>query len=472
MKLSGGQADRAAGVLLATASGDALGAGYEFTYPHRSDTISMKGGGPFGFASGEWTDDTSMAMAIAVVTELGTDVCTDDGLDAVAAGFADWYDSRPKDIGTQTRAVLSHRERTGRELQASARKLSGRTGGNGSLMRTAAIGIAYLDDAAGCAEAALQVSELTHADPRAGQACQIWSHAIRHAALHGDFKGVHGYLDTAPDDVAEFWRPLLVQAETGEPQDFPNNGWVVHALQTAWWAITHTDMSDANHLQAALELAVRAGHDTDTTAAIAGGLLGAHWGASAVPARWRRILHGWPGLRSRHLIAGAALTAADGIQDAQGWPGIEILDYTKYGWDTTFAAVPHTHDPGIFLGGYDAAFTGTYDVIISLCRMGSARLNAEHIEFWLKDAGPRDNPNLEFLLDDAARTIQALRAEGKTVLLHCVEGRSRTPCVAARYSILIGQNPEDVLTALKPWARPNRELWIAATGKPLPTRRT
>ena len=57
------------------------------------------------------------------------------------------------------------------------------------------------------------------------------------------------------------------------------------------------------HLAGALELAVRAGHDTDTTAAIAGALLGARWGASAVPARWRRILHGWPGLTAEDLIA-------------------------------------------------------------------------------------------------------------------------------------------------------------------------
>jgi len=38
-------------------------------------------------------------------------------------------------------------------------------------------------------------------------------------------------------------------------------------------------------------------------AAIAGGLLGAAYGASAVPAEWRRVLHGWPGLGTRGLVA-------------------------------------------------------------------------------------------------------------------------------------------------------------------------
>ena len=44
----------------------------------------------------------------------------------------------------------------------------------------------------------------------------------------------------------------------------------------------------ADHLRLALDAAVRGGDDTDTVAAIAGGLLGAVYGASAVPAEWRR----------------------------------------------------------------------------------------------------------------------------------------------------------------------------------------
>ena len=97
--------------------------------------------------------------------------------------------------------------------------------------------------------------------------------------------------------------------------------------------------------------------------------------------------------------------------------------------------------------------------MVSLCRMGSADLDAEHVEFWLVDEDGA-NPNLAFVIDDAARTIQALRAEGKTVLLHCVEGRSRTPSVAARYSRLLGRDPQDVLAAMG--VTPRAELWNAA----------
>jgi hypothetical protein len=341
-------------------------------------------------------------------------------------------------------------------MQATARRLNGLKGGNGSLMRTAAVGIAYLADAEACVQAARAVSALTHDDELAHQACELWSYAIRHAVLHGTFDGVRKYLDVGGATVADYWGPLLDQAETGNPQDFPKNGWVVHALQTAWWAITHADHSDATHLQQALELAVRAGNDTDTTAAIAGSLLGARWGASAVPAAWRRLLHGWPGLRAKDLITLAALTASGGQNDSKGWPAIQRMDYA--GWQTGHRAVPHPHDAGVLLGGYDAAFQRGVDAVVSLCRMGSADLGAEHIEFWLLDAGGRKT----FLLDDAARTIKALRDEGKTVLLHCVEGRSRTPSVAARYSILLGEDPQDVRRVMT-WSNPDPALWAAAT---------
>ncbi|HEY5853205.1 MAG TPA: ADP-ribosylglycohydrolase family protein [Aldersonia sp.] len=294
--------DRAAGVLLGSAAGDALGAGYEFSYPRPSVVIDMIGGGPFGFAPGEWTDDTSMAIAVAEVAATGADLRTTEALDAVAAGFLRWYDGKPKDVGNQTAAVLSQRPVDAAAMTAAARALTGRTGGNGSLMRTSPVALAHLDDADACVAAARAVSDLTHSDPRAGEACQMWSYAIRHAVLHGSFDGVRRYLDEADGDQRAFWSPLLDVAEQETPADFSNNGWVVHALQTAWWAITSTPASGPGHLASALEQAVRAGHDTDTTAAIAGGLLGARWGAGAVPSRWRSMLHGWPGLTDDDLV--------------------------------------------------------------------------------------------------------------------------------------------------------------------------
>ncbi|NNH72123.1 ADP-ribosylglycohydrolase family protein [Nocardia uniformis] len=295
MELSAQQADRAAGVLLGTAAGDALGAGYEFTHPGPDVAIFMKGGGTFAWAPGEWTDDTSMAIGVARAAATAGNLHEDSGLDAVAAEFVAWWDSRPRDIGNQTRSVLEWRSPNAREMRKRAADLDGLKAGNGSLMRTAPVALAHLGSAQNCARAAALVSSLTHFDEQAMEACTLWSLAIRHAVLHGTYDGVREALSSVN---ASYWGPLLDQAETGTPADFAKNGWVVHALQTAWWAITHDET-----LPGALELAVRAGGDTDTTAAIAGGLLGARHGAAAIPEDWRALLHGYPGYRAEDLLA-------------------------------------------------------------------------------------------------------------------------------------------------------------------------
>ncbi|RVW06016.1 ADP-ribosylglycohydrolase family protein [Rhodococcus spongiicola] len=318
MGLPDERTDRAAGVLLATATGDALGAGYEFTAPGSDAVIDMIGGGLGSFAPGEWTDDTSMAVAIAEVAATGADISTGPGLDAVAAQFVRWYESGPADIGVQTSAVLSKRPASAEEMRSIAAAIPGLKGGNGSLMRTAPVALAYLGDADGCLRAARAISLLTHDDERAVEACEMWTYAIRHAVLYGTFDGVREYVAGASTGARDYWTPLLDRAERGTPADFPNNGWVVDALLTAWWAITTTDATGPEHLQRALEQAVRAGHDTDTTAAIAGGLLGARWGASVIPARWTRMLHGWPGYRAVDLERLAVRTVGGG-DDLEGW---------------------------------------------------------------------------------------------------------------------------------------------------------
>ena len=91
---------------------------------------------------------------------------------------------------------------------------------------------------------------------------------------------------------------------------------VVTALQAAWASIVQTpgDLAHpASHLEAALRTAVGIGNDTDTVAAIAGGLLGATHGASAVPPSWRQVLHGWPGYRAADLARLALMAAGRSV---------------------------------------------------------------------------------------------------------------------------------------------------------------
>ncbi|MDT5010343.1 MAG: hypothetical protein QOH57_1960, partial [Mycobacterium sp.] len=91
MELTTAQLDRAVGVLLATAAGDALGAPYEFGPPRGPELeVAMVGGGGFSWKPGEWTDDTSMAIAIAEVAATGADLRDQKALDAIVHRWHEW----------------------------------------------------------------------------------------------------------------------------------------------------------------------------------------------------------------------------------------------------------------------------------------------------------------------------------------------------------------------------------------------
>lgn len=431
--------DRAAGVLVGLAAGDALGAPYEFG-PPLSETPLMKAGG--GWEHGEWTDDTSMAIAVAESAATGHLVATD-----VAANFLSWYGSGPKDVGIQTRHVLrAARDDATRVAAAAAdyfEQNPSNSAGNGSLMRTAPVALAHLGDDDAIITSAREISNLTHADPIATQACVIWCIAIDRAVREGRSDGVYDGVEALKSAEAKtYWAERLREAEDMMPAEFTRNGWVVQALQGAWSAITHaTGTTGPEHLRSGIEGAVAGGSDADTVGAIAGALLGATHGASAVPWEWKERLHGWPGYRVRDLVRLAQLAVGGGHPDSTGWPTAEsTFDFYESSNHPKGIAVPLPEDPGLILGDIKGLQTIGHkaDVVVSLCRTGTkeAPAGAEHVEVWLVDSGdPADNPNLEFVLTDTADLIARRRAEGKTVLLHCVRAERRTPAVAAVYLV-------------------------------------
>lgn len=288
------------------AAGDALGAGYEFG-PAVTGPVDMIGGGPFNWGPGEWTDDTQMAICIAENSSPGH-----IDLDAVGDRFIEWA-NECNDIGNQTRAVLS-RATAGIDLhQASLDHFAAtpdRSAGNGSLMRTGPVALPFLGEREVIATVARDVSDLTHADPTCGDACILWSVAVGSAVESGEFPAIGDGLDLIPESRRDHWISLIEQAETREPGTFTPNGWVITALQAAWSSILHTEPG-LDHFRDGVIQAVRIGNDTDTVAAIAGTLLGAIYGASAIPEEWTSMLHGWPGNDTTDL-AKLALQAAGG----------------------------------------------------------------------------------------------------------------------------------------------------------------
>lgn len=356
--LDRGVLERASGVLLAQAAGDALGVPYEFAEPPGADELPvMRGGGLGPYAPGEWSDDTQMSVVVARVAARGGGLRSEAELDEVAAGFEAWRTGGASDVGTQTAAVLAgagsaaHRDAGGpaARLRAAAAQLhaaTGRTAGNGALMRTGVVGLVALDDRAATAAAARAVAELTHPDPLAGDSCVLWSEAVRLAVVAARLD-VHAGLDLLPPGRRDAWRAWLDDAASPHPAaDLRANGFTVTALQAAWHAITRSvpplpegvEVPGHVHLPLALAAAVRIGGDTDTVAAVAGALLGARYGAGAVPDGWAWAVHGWPGLAGRRLGALGRATAQGGPAEP-GEPEQQVcpLCGTREPWSARYA---------------------------------------------------------------------------------------------------------------------------------------
>lgn len=463
--------DRAAGAVLGSAFGDALGAGYEFAARAGAhEPVVMRPGTLTGNPAGHWTDDTELAICV-LGAAAGGELTSTGALDAVASRFAAWFAADPPDAGLATVGALSGGARTADEMVAAARAYlsrNGRGAGNGSLMRTHAVPLAYLDRPAGAdldvelAAAARAISELTHADPYTGDACVLWSFAVDRAIRAGSFDGLFDGFDHIPEQRRRFWELRAEEALTSEPEKFNPNGYVADTYCAAMSSVAATaDVAGPSQLWAAVDTAVRIGDDTDTVAAVTGALTGARWGASAIPAAHRRVLRGWPGMDAGALVR-VAVSAAAGGNDPSGWPGAENMcaAYAR-AWDPTPFVVPLPSDPGVLLGNVFALDSVTADAVVSLCRVGRRQLRDRHLEVWLVDsADPAANPNGSFVVADTADAVAALRAEGATVFIHCVEGRSRTPTVAAAYMIRhLGHDPAAALAELEsvlPRCEPNR----------------
>lgn len=322
-ELSAIQLDRAVGAIVASAAGDALGAPYEFGPAHADDFQPAFGTGVFGHEPGEWTDDTSMSLPILEAIARGDSLRDEGVLGGIVARWLDWSRTA-KDIGNQTRSVLALLDDRPTALAArrAARLLHERTGrsaGNGSLMRTGPVALAYLRPGSEhrLVEAAGRIARLTHSDEVNADAAVLWSLMIRGAILTGRLDPWTG-VSRLPTERQSRWATLIDEAVIPgrHPRDFrEQNGSVVKAFQAALCAV-----SGATNVPEALARAIQGGGDTDTVAAIAGSLAGAMWGATQVPLAWQRALHGWPGYVASDLTRLGVLAARRGHTDRKGWP--------------------------------------------------------------------------------------------------------------------------------------------------------
>lgn len=168
--------DRYRGCLFGLAVGDAVGTALEFKTPGSFDPIAdMVGGGPFGLAPGQWTDDTSMALCLAesLIERRGFDPV--DQLERYVRWYREGHLSstgRCFDIGNTTREALQRFERT-REPWCGSTDLW--AAGNGSLMRLAPVPMFFRLDPRSAIEKAGDSSRTTHGAPAAIDACRYYA---------------------------------------------------------------------------------------------------------------------------------------------------------------------------------------------------------------------------------------------------------------------------------------------------------
>lgn len=178
-------------------------------------------------------------------------------------------------------------------------------------------------------------------------------------------------------------------------------------------------------------------HGAFDAAMYTGALAGARWGVSGVPLDGQRRLSA--GTPPRAFIS-SALVALRG-NDPGTWPEQRSNDPGINPHLVVPFQVAHPDDPGVVLCNMPyARACAEAEAVVSLCRQGPED-EPQHVrptdrsDVWLFDR-PGANPNLPFVIDEAARMVAAMRTEGKRVLLHCAAGQSRTPAVAARYAVV------------------------------------
>jgi ADP-ribosylglycohydrolase len=131
---------------------------------------------------------------------------------------------------------------------------------------------------------------LTHPNPVCQDANAVFASAVAFAIRTGESpQAVYSYALNAAREMpaATTVINVLEEATNRRPADYSRNmGWVLFALQNAFWQLLHT-----SSLEEGVAGTVELGGDTDTNGAIAGALLGAVYGRAAVPQQWmNRIL--------------------------------------------------------------------------------------------------------------------------------------------------------------------------------------
>lgn len=445
--------DRAVGTLLGLACGDAVGTTLEFKPPGSFEPIDdMVGGGPFHLRPGQWTDDTSMALCLAESILDTGELDLVDQMRRYRLWANEGYLSstgRCFDIGNTTRTQLERFGRTGDPVDL---RVDDEACANGSLMRLAAVPIRWHADVAEAVSRSGESSRPTHPAARPVDACRLYG-AMLAALVRG----------RPFDEVVYpgFWRfgglhPAIEAIASGswrgkEPPAIRGTGYCIDALEAALWAV-----DGADDFRTAVLRAANLGDDADTTAAIAGQLAGARWGASAIPDTWRAKLS----LGERIVAMAEMLFFADaGAAPDRPWPFDDFL----HAWWVEPARLLAGEYPGHHDGERAAAKVGLLidmgvRTFVDLTQPGELHAYDRYVA----EAASRRQldlrylrfpiPDMSVLDDDGYGPILDAIAEGfdrGAVYVHCWGGVGRTGTVIGCHLVESGIAAEVVVEHLR-----------------------
>lgn len=290
--------DRYFGLIYGVMVGDALGSRYEFTVSEtvkkmiqndlqRDGYLPMLGGGPFRLQPGQITDDSEMMISLLISLTEKNDYDQED----VAKNYIRWYHSSPPDIGGTIGNSL-YNAKSARDMIVNSRgnytSLS-----NGALMRIAPLGLlAIRMDDTSLHETVQKETILTHSNPIVTDFCYIYVLAIKYSLLGWNRRDIYDKLQKmAREDTTQ--KTLADAEERPEPiytlqngrvkyitTDSKMGGYIGVAFQNAFY-----EFLNGNDYTTSIMEIIKRGNDTDTNAAIAGGLLGAYYGFEAINQR-------------------------------------------------------------------------------------------------------------------------------------------------------------------------------------------
>lgn len=286
-------------VMIGHAIGDALGVPVEFCEREELKTnpvVDMRGYGTYPVPAGSWSDDTSMSIAALDSLAKGT-----VNLDEIMDNFVEWVEEgkytptgKSFDIGrTCLQAIRAY-------LICQDTNECGQNGeysnGNGSLMRIhpfALFAIAKGMTLGKSLDVIREGSIITHAHPRSIYGCGIYSMVLWDILRGADKASIPSTIENAsvlfdgiyPEESEHYEWAFYKKLTTKTEDELSGSGYVVNTLEAALWCLLTT-----NSYKECVLKAVNLGEDTDTVAAIAGGLAGALYGYDSIPQEWKDTL--------------------------------------------------------------------------------------------------------------------------------------------------------------------------------------